>query len=105
MQFIPQMPFRTMLDSISDRVLNLQTAIEESGLESVSPIDFVVARPEGFAIVLQEDQGSLLVGNEEFSDRLQRYMEAHDHLETGLIVDLRFKDRVTCRRPAPAFHE
>ncbi len=83
----------------SDLVLDLLRAMSESGLESVSPVDFVVVRPEGFAIVLQNDLGSLLVGRQEFSDRLMRYMEAHDHLEPGLIVDLRFKDRVTCRLP------
>lgn len=80
-------------------VLELVQAIESSGLEAVSPIDFVVARPEGFAIVLQGGVGRLLVGREQFADRLGRYLEAHVHLEPGLIVDLRFADRVTCRRP------
>ncbi|MBU8870488.1 MAG: FtsQ-type POTRA domain-containing protein [Gemmatimonadales bacterium] len=87
----------------SSLVMALLSAMNGSGLESVSPVDFVVARPEGFAIVLQDDLGTLLVGREEFRDRLQRYMEAHGHLEPGLIVDLRFKDRVTCRRPDPDY--
>lgn len=80
-------------------VLDLVRAIETSGLESVTPVDFVVARPEGFAIVLQGGVGRLLVGREDFAGRLGRYLEAHVHLEPGLIVDLRFADRVTCRRP------
>ena len=83
----------------AESLLALLEAVEESGLESVCPVDFVVARPEGFAIVLQGDLGRLLVGREEFRERLDRYMEAHEHLESGLIVDLRFRDRVTCRRP------
>lgn len=80
-------------------VLDLLRAIENSGLESISPVDFIAVRPEGIAVVLQGDLGLLLVGREEFEDRLQRYMEAHEHLESGLIVDLRFRDRITCRRP------
>ncbi len=83
----------------SGSVLELVAAMEASGLESISPVDFVVARDGGFAIVLQGGLGRLLVGKEDFADRLNRYMEAHVHLEPGLIVDLRFADRVTCRRP------
>jgi POTRA domain, FtsQ-type len=83
----------------AENILDLLRAVEYSGLESISPVDFIAVRPEGIAIVLQGDLGILLVGREEFSNRLQRYMEAHEHLNPGLIVDLRFKDRVTCRRP------
>lgn len=79
-------------------VLDLVAAIEATGLESACPVDFVVARPEGFAIVLQEGRGTLVVGREEFADRLQRYMTARDHLEPGLQMDLRFAERITCRR-------
>ena len=79
-------------------VLDLVAAVEASGLESASPVDFIVARSEGFAIVLQDGRGSLLVGREDFADRLERYMTARDHLEAGLQMDLRFADRITCRR-------
>ncbi len=79
-------------------VLELLAAIREAGLEAVHPVDFLVARPEGYAIVLQDGFGSLLVGREDFLDRLQRYMAARDHLEPGLQMDLRFRDRITCRR-------
>ena len=72
--------------------------MEDAGLETVCPVDFVVARHEGFAIVLQDGQGTLLVGREDFADRLERYMAARDHLEPGLEVDLRFSDRITVRR-------
>lgn len=81
------------------RVLDLHAAVTASALESIHPVDFVALRPEGYAIILQDEQGILLVGREEFGDRLGRYMEAHEHLEPGLIVDLRFRDRITCRRP------
>lgn len=80
-------------------VLDLLAAMEASGLEAARPVDFVVARDEGFAIVLAEDQGTLLVGREDFAARLERYLAAAEHLETGLEVDLRFRDRLTCRRP------
>lgn len=79
-------------------VLDLVAAVEASGLESACPVDFIVARSEGFAIVLQDGRGTLLVGREDFADRLERYMAARDHLEPGLQMDLRFADRITCRR-------
>jgi len=79
-------------------VLDLLAAVREAGLEAVHPVDFLVARPEGYAIVLQEGHGSLLVGREDFLARLNRYMAARDHLEPGLQMDLRFRDRITCRR-------
>ncbi|MFO7610115.1 MAG: FtsQ-type POTRA domain-containing protein [Candidatus Krumholzibacteriia bacterium] len=81
------------------RVLEVLAAIESTGLETAVPVDFVVARAEGFAIVLQEGRGTLLVGREEFAHRLQRYMVGRDHLEPGLEVDLRFRDKITVRRP------
>jgi len=79
-------------------LLELFSAVADAGLETVSPVDFVVVRPEGFAIVLQGGQGRLLLGREEFAARLDRYMAARDHLEPGLEIDLRFADRVTVRR-------
>lgn len=78
-----------------DAVLDLVGAIEASGLEAVSPVDFVVARDEGYAVVLQDGAGTLQVGRKDFADRLERYMIARDHLERGLTVDLRFADRLT----------
>lgn len=82
----------------SGAVLSLLEAMAATGLETAGPVDFLVARPEGFAIVLQAGQGRLLVGREDFADRLARYMAARDHLEPGLQMDLRFRDRITCSR-------
>lgn len=84
-------------------VLELVAAMEASGLESVAPVDFVVTRPEGYAIVLQEGRGTLLVGREEFAERLQRFLTARDHVNDGLEVDLRFRERLAVRPlPVPA---
>ncbi len=80
------------------QITELISAMEDAGLESVSPVDFVVAGDEGYAIVLQDKRGILMVGREEFSDRLNRYMTARDHLDPGLEIDLRFKDRLTVRK-------
>lgn len=80
------------------RVQDLLDALAATGLESVAPIDFLVARSEGFAIVLQEGWGTLLVGHEDFSTRLDRYLAAREHLEPGLQMDLRFRERIVCRR-------
>jgi len=81
-----------------DQVLALLAAVESTGLEAHVPVDFVVAREQGYAIVLAGDAGTLLVGREHFARRLERYMMARDHLDQGLEVDLRFRDRVTVRR-------
>lgn len=82
-------------------VLELVAAMESSGLEAVSPVDFVVAGKQGFSIVLQKDATTLLVGREGFADRLGRFLTARDHVAEGVEVDLRFKDRLTVR-PLPA---
>ena len=81
--------------------LAVLSAIEKTGLEAAAPVDFLIARPEGFAIVLQGGRGRLVVGRTDFTDRLQRYMIARDHLEEGLEVDLRFGERITVRQPQP----
>jgi cell division septal protein FtsQ len=81
-----------------NQIVELISAMEDAGLETVSPVDFIVARNEGYAIVLQDKQGVLMVGREDFSDRLNRYMTARDHLDPGLEIDLRFKDRLTVKK-------
>lgn len=90
---------------LAPAVLELVSALESTGLDAVTPVDFVVARPDGFGIVLSKDAdqlsyGTLLVGREGFADRLSRYMTARDHIERNLEIDLRFKDRLTVR-PRP----
>ena len=81
-----------------NQIVELISAMEDAGLETVSPVDFIVARNEGYAIVLQDERGVLMVGREDFSDRLNRYMTARDHLDGGLEIDLRFKDRLTVKK-------
>jgi cell division septal protein FtsQ len=94
----PETGGRVLDPEVKETVLALVAAVEASGLESCCPVDFIVARSEGFAIVLQDGMGSLLVGREDFTARLERFMSARDHLEAGLQMDLRFADRITCRR-------
>ena len=81
-----------------NQIVELISAMEDAGLETVSPVDFIVARDEGYAIVLQDKLGVLMVGREDFSDRLNRYMTARDRLDGGLEIDLRFKDRLTVKK-------
>ncbi len=89
----------TKLDPLwAPQVQELLAALANTGLESVAPIDFLVAREEGFAIVLQEGRGTLLVGREEFTDRLARYMAARENIEPGLRMDLRFREKIVCSR-------
>lgn len=80
------------------QVDELLLAMAATGLESVAAVDFLVARPEGFAIVLQEGRGTLQVGHEDFASGLDRYLTARDHLKPGVRMDLRFRDRIVCRR-------
>jgi len=79
--------------------LEVLEAMAATGLEAAAPVDFLVARSDGFAIVLQDGRGRLLVGRTAFAERLERYMVARDHLEEGLEVDLRFDERITVRQP------
>ncbi len=83
----------------ADTLLDLFDALAAVGLETVAPVDFIIVRPEGYAIVLAGGQGRLQVGREDFRSRLERYLAARSHLKPGLDVDLRFADQVTVRRP------
>jgi len=79
-------------------LIELVSAIAETGLEAAEPIDFIVAQEDGFSIVLQGQQGRLLLGKGNFSSRLQQYMIARDQVGENVDVDLRFQDRVTLRK-------
>ena len=79
----------------SGQLMELISSMEDAGLEAANPVDFVVARPEGFAIVLQNRQGTVLLGREDFGPRLKRYMMARDHMDPGLDYDLRFEHLIT----------
>jgi hypothetical protein len=92
-------PLRLPADKLAE-ILELVAAMEDAGLETACPVDFVVARPDGYGIVLQDRQGILLVGREDFAGRLERFVIARDRIEPGLEVDLRFEDRITVRPPA-----
>ncbi len=85
---------------ITSNLLELVSAFKEAGVEAACPVDFIVAREQGYSIILQDGQGSLLVGQKDFALRLNRYMDARSHLDPGLEVDLRFADRITTRAPS-----
>ena len=90
---------------LGNEVLSLMRAIEETGLEAASPVDFLVAGTEGLAVVLQDGRGTLRVGHEDFAARLRRYLVASPRLEPGLEVDLRFDDRLTWTDGGDPRHE
>jgi cell division septal protein FtsQ len=81
-------------------VLDLLTAVEATGLEEASAVDFLLAGAEGYDILLQEGRGRLLVGKEDFHRRLQKYLAARDRIPPGGLVDLRYRDRVSVRPSA-----
>jgi cell division septal protein FtsQ len=79
-------------------LLELVSAIAETGLEATEPIDFILAQDDGYAIVLQGRPGRLLLGKADFSSRLQQYLIARDKVGEDVDVDLRFRERVTLRK-------
>lgn len=81
-------------------VLALLRAIDESGLESATPVDFVLCRDGDFVLMLQDGRGSLDVGHTDFAARLARYLTAGDQVPRGSEIDLRFRDRITYVPPA-----
>ena len=54
---------QSLTPDLAAEVLGLMHAIEETGLEAVSPVDFLVAGAEGLAVVLQDGRGTLRVGH------------------------------------------
>ncbi len=88
-------------EAVTPSVLELVSALETSGLEAATTVDFVVAGPDGWSVILRGHEATLLVGREDYADRLTRYLTARAHVDSNLVVDLRFKDRLTVR-PQPA---
>jgi hypothetical protein len=78
----------------AEAVLQLLAAISRTGLESAAPVDFVIAREDGFELRLRQEGVRLLVGHDAFAERLQRYLATRGELAAGGTVDLRFQGRV-----------
>jgi len=79
----------------TEAVLHAIHAIEDSGLEAAHPVDFLLAGPDGFTIVLQDGGSRLRIGNEDYVARIQRYLMVQDRVPTAIDVDLRFQDRIS----------
>ncbi|MBK8166490.1 MAG: FtsQ-type POTRA domain-containing protein [bacterium] len=86
--------------TLAPSVLELVEALESSGLEAATTVDFVVSGPDGYGVVLRGREATLLVGREGFAERLTRYLTARAHVDSNLVIDLRFRDRLTVR-PQP----
>ena len=84
-----------------DSLLALVRAVEDTGLESSCPVDFVRRTEKGFVLELRGRSGSLLVGRGDFRHRLSRYLLTREQIPAGSTVDLRFEDRVTFESPRP----
>lgn len=82
-------------------VLDLVRALQETGLEAACPVDFVRRTGEGYVLELQGRAGSLQLGHEDFSRRLNRYLLTREQIPAGASVDLRFEDRITIDSPEP----
>jgi len=82
-------------------VLELVAAVASTGLEAVCPIDFIVPGQAGLTLILQRGRGRLLLGREQFQDRLERFLVARQEVPPGTEVDLRFRGRIATRKPDP----
>ncbi len=91
---VPGQPARRLAGPGAAGVLELVAAISASGLETVRPVDFILADEDGYTIQLGEAGGRLLLGREEFAARLQLYMATRDRLAGEAVVDLRFRGRI-----------
>jgi cell division protein FtsQ len=80
-------------------VRDLVQALAATGLESTCPVDFVHVTGRGFEVILQGRAGRLLLGYEDFTERIERYLLARDRIPAGAAVDLRFADRITFEPP------
>jgi hypothetical protein len=80
-------------------LLALVRAMQDTGLEVVSPVDFVRRTRAGYVLELQGGAGSLQVGHGDFARRLQRYLIAPERVPPGGRVDLRFEQRITIEAP------
>lgn len=76
------------------RVLSLLNAIRETGLETENEVDFIVREARGLAVVLAGGGRRLVVGREDFTRRLQRYLSVTGRLPDGAEIDLRFERQV-----------
>lgn len=80
-------------------LVELCTAVAETGLETVAPVDFVRCGPDGYALILGgQARRELVLGGSGFRQRLQRYLAVAGQLDPGGRVDLRFSRQIT-RRP------
>ncbi len=93
---------RRLQEDDAESVLAVVDALAATGLESVCPVDFVRLTPDGMVLVLQGRTGSLLLGKEDFQQRLARYLLARPRIPEGSLVDLRFEDRITYVPAPPA---
>ncbi len=82
-------------------LLALVEAMQDTGLETACPVDFVRRTDDGFILELQGRAGSLRVGRQDFSRRLRRYLLTREQIPDGAAVDLRFEDRITIETPEP----
>jgi cell division septal protein FtsQ len=75
-------------------LLDLLASVRATGLETSRPLDYVVWGDAGWSLML-EDGTRLLVGDEAFTVRLQRFLDVAAEVPGGAAVDLRFQRQVS----------
>ncbi len=61
------------------------------------PVDFIILGKDGLSVVLQGSHNKLVLGLEQFAQRLERYLIVAQELADESIVDLRFEQQVYIR--------
>ncbi|MBT3317351.1 FtsQ-type POTRA domain-containing protein [bacterium] len=61
------------------------------------PVDFIILGEDGLSVVLQGSHNKLVLGVEEFAQRLGRYLIVAQELADESIIDLRFEQQVYIR--------
>jgi cell division septal protein FtsQ len=79
----------------SAKVLELMSAVTQTGIEMSAPIDFVVVCQDGLALDLRGARRRLLLGEEDFTGRLRLFLLAKDEVAAGPVIDLRYRNRLS----------
>ncbi|HPF35124.1 MAG TPA: FtsQ-type POTRA domain-containing protein [Candidatus Krumholzibacteria bacterium] len=80
----------------------LLDAVDARDLDRRLGVDYVLHEPRGFVLLLTGSRTRLLLGREDFAERLRRYEAVAADAPPGALVDLRFDGQVFLRDPDDA---
>jgi len=84
---------------VRDALIALLDAVAARGLDRRPGVDYVLHEARGFVLLLSGSRTRLLLGREDFAERLRRYDAVAADAAPGALVDLRFDGQVFLRDP------